>query len=89
MKPLDFCYWLQGYFEITGNSGTISAEQYRMIKEHLASVFTDEIMKSPSIPLNPITKEQVDKITEEFKYYDNRNIWRVFPNDNTIGPAIC
>ena len=47
MKSRDFCYWLQGYFEIT-NPKEISEAQTDMIKRHLALVFKHEI--DPSIP---------------------------------------
>lgn len=47
MKPLDFCYWLQGYCEINGKPPT--EEQWEMIKKHLQSCFTNEIM-NPAIP---------------------------------------
>lgn len=42
MTSRDFCYWLQGYFEISGEK-TISGDQAEAIKAHLAMVFTHEI----------------------------------------------
>jgi len=49
MTSRDFCYWLQGYFELTGGVGAdpIPADRAMMIKRHLALVFTHEI--DPSI----------------------------------------
>lgn len=50
MTSRDFCYWLQGYFEILGvdknkeNVGqSLSIEQTNCIKNHLAMVFKHEI----------------------------------------------
>ena len=53
MTSRDFCYWLQGYFEIdrfnrTNDSGQtvascFSAEQTECIQKHLAMVFKHEI----------------------------------------------
>jgi hypothetical protein len=51
MKSRDFCYWLQGYFEIHGNRPVCEPEstyhlnesQIQMIKNHLAMVFKHEI----------------------------------------------
>lgn len=50
MTSRDFCYWLQGYFEIlnsTGNrdtnEGALSHGQVECIKKHLAMVFAHEI----------------------------------------------
>lgn len=46
MSPENFCYWLQGYFEIEGNQprhpehqDTLNSSQIKMIKEHLQQVF--------------------------------------------------
>ena len=63
MTPTEFCYWLRGYFEISGASGIhkegalgsnvtvdqglISAKVI-MIKEHLDMVFNQE----PVLPVN-------------------------------------
>lgn len=49
MQSRDFCYWLQGYFEITEDKKTgLSTDQTDMIKRHLALVFKHEI--DPSMP---------------------------------------
>jgi hypothetical protein len=47
MKATEFCYWLQGYFELDqasskpGNS--LSDEQVEVIQRHLALVFKHDI----------------------------------------------
>jgi hypothetical protein len=38
MTPQNFCYWLQGYFELT-NGSNLSEEQVNLIKEHLQLTF--------------------------------------------------
>jgi hypothetical protein len=38
MTPQEFCYWLQGYFEVSGNE-TLTPEQVKMVKEHLQLTF--------------------------------------------------
>ena len=38
-NSLEFCYWLQGYFEVSGKA-EITEGQAIMIKEHLQLVFT-------------------------------------------------
>lgn len=51
MTSRDFCYWLQGYFEISSihhsnNEQTIvtlNSEQVKAIRNHLAMVFKHEI----------------------------------------------
>jgi len=42
MNTIDFCFWLQGYFEISGDT-EISKEQAKIIQNHLNLVFKHEI----------------------------------------------
>lgn len=42
MTARDFCYWLQGFFEV-GEPPALSAKQTELIKRHLALVFIHEI----------------------------------------------
>lgn len=42
MTSRDFCYWLNGYFEVA-DPKEIDAKQTDMIKRHLALVFKHEI----------------------------------------------
>lgn len=42
MTSRDFCYWLQGHFEIS-NPKSIGVKETQMIKKHLALVFKHEI----------------------------------------------
>lgn len=54
MTSRDFCYWLQGFFELD-DRGTeprgLSAQQTAAIKKHLALVFKHEI--DPSMGPKP------------------------------------
>ncbi len=47
MKAVEFCYWLQGMFELT-NPQELSPEQTDLIKRHLHMVFIHDI--DPSYP---------------------------------------
>jgi hypothetical protein len=42
MNTIDFCYWLQGHFELNPNT-PITPEQTELIKNHLHLVFKHEI----------------------------------------------
>lgn len=42
MTSRDFCYWLQGYFEISGET-VLSPNATQVVKNHLAMVFKHEI----------------------------------------------
>lgn len=51
MTSREFCYWLQGYFELRGeNAGSIGSHQAEVIKKHLALVFKHEIDPSMGPP---------------------------------------
>lgn len=41
MNELNFAYWLQGFFELT-DAETLTVDQVKIIKEHLALVFKKE-----------------------------------------------
>jgi hypothetical protein len=49
MKSVEFCYWLQGVFEIA-DPKALDEKQTEVIKQHLAMVFVHEI--DPSYPAN-------------------------------------
>lgn len=54
MNEKEFCYWLQGFFEMT-DATSLTDEQVEMIKRHLALVFTnvtsDQSEYSPNITI--------------------------------------
>jgi hypothetical protein len=41
MNELQFCYWLQGYFEL-GQASGLNSDQVQVIKDHLQLVFKKE-----------------------------------------------
>jgi CRISPR/Cas system type I-B associated protein Csh2 (Cas7 group RAMP superfamily) len=43
MTSRDFCYWLQGFFELNNKKGGFTPEQAEMIRRHLSMVFLHEI----------------------------------------------
>lgn len=47
MKSRDFCYWLQGYFELA-NPTNVDGATLMVIRNHLNMVFIHEI--DPSFP---------------------------------------
>ena len=42
MKTSEFCYWLQGYFELS-NTNELSKSQVDIIKNHLNLVFVHDL----------------------------------------------
>lgn len=62
MTSRDFCYWLQGFFEL-GDKSDVKTDQYRLthqqidsIRNHLAMVFRHEIDPSFGNSLPDLTK---------------------------------
>lgn len=56
MTSRDFCYWLQGFFEINGiqNANVLYPQQVNIIQNHLNLVFKHEI--DPSFKLDKKTE---------------------------------
>lgn len=57
MKPEEFCYWLQGYFEMS-ESKTLDERQVEVLKNHLNLVFTHSIDPSYLEGLSPQDAEK-------------------------------
>jgi hypothetical protein len=61
MTSKEFAYWLQGFFEISGESAKeLNAQQTDMVKRHLALVFKHEI--DPSYSIDPKVQEDLQNI---------------------------
>lgn len=65
MRSRDFCYWLQGFFEIASKRErtmpALTTEQVECVQAHLALVFKHEI--DPSIDGgDPVKKGQLDSL---------------------------
>lgn len=63
MTSKDFCYWLQGLFEV-GNPTELNERQIQMIRAHLNMVFVHEI--DPSFP-----SEQQQQLNQSHGWPDN------------------
>jgi hypothetical protein len=67
MTPRDFCYWLQGFFELNSVVATrglvagfsLTAEQVEMIRKHLYVVFKHECEK---VVLNDVKPLQFNPV---------------------------
>jgi len=83
MTPENFCYWLQGWFELNrtiDHREGISKEGLKVIEEHLQLVF----MKVTSEPeIKPINVEEWKKLFEEYKKNST------YPNWTPLYPITC
>lgn len=76
MNERDFCYWLQGFFELN-NVEEVNKEQVEVIKEHLKLVFTKEtkIFISPSLRTFDDVKYTVpQEVKTEVTYLTNPSV---------------
>jgi hypothetical protein len=64
MQSRDFCFWLQGFFEIGGKPGALSAEQTAMIRRHLDLVFAHEMPTLRERPAPPVPGPVVPPLPE-------------------------
>lgn len=73
MTSRDFCFWLQGFFEINNvdkNKAieSLSPQQVAMIENHLALVFRHEISPPPVI-----IQDSGNKISDALKHMQDQN----------------
>lgn len=66
MTPTEFCYWLQGYFELSSKEEEpaehkLTPQQVESIKNHLNLVFYHSIDPEHE---KGMTKEQIEKMQE-------------------------
>ena len=65
MTAIEFCYWLQGYFELGGGKDGLTDEQVQVIKNHLSLAFKHDIDPKAGPPkyqneLNQIHNQGLD-----------------------------
>jgi len=58
MTSENFCYWLQGYIELS-NCKSLTPEQVQTISDHLQLVFKKETPHPLTVSLNSIWDEMV------------------------------
>jgi len=72
MTPKNFCYWLQGYFELGATS--ITEEQCSVIKEHLNLVFKKETqLKKTTSPYLPSSHPEFMVEWQRSPLYDSKD----------------
>ena len=50
MKAENFCFWMQGFLELSGEGAALTAEQVAQVKTHLALVFKHDPTMAHPIP---------------------------------------
>jgi len=82
MTSRDFCYWLQGFFEIQ-DPKRLTETQIQMIKKHLNMVFEHEI--DPSFGED---QEKLEKIHNEKKPPQTKTVTTTAPFHSPRSPRI-
>lgn len=62
MKSPEFCYWLQGFFELGCPDG-MTPQQVEMVRKHLSLVFIHELDKTHGT--DAVKLNAVHNLTEE------------------------
>lgn len=70
MTSRDFCYWLQGFFEVS-EAKTLNTKQLQQVKNHLNMVFKHEI--DPSMG-NQEHQEELNSVHTFGKWGSSENI---------------
>lgn len=86
MTPLEFCYWLQGTFEL-GNTRTLSETQVEILKQHLNLVFT-KVTPTVSTPFNPTRPYQPFEWPKQWGDTTTTTPW-VTPRDFKMPEVLC
>jgi hypothetical protein len=82
MTSREFCYWLQGLFELGKSPEGLSCAQVECVKKHLALVFVHEIDPSygpaehqatlSAIHNNVMTPDQLEELKDRIKKLEER-----------------
>jgi len=90
MTHTEFCYWLQGFFELTPNLKTLDETQIKMIKQHLDLTFKKvtthnfPVEKKPFVKIRPPFYEK-DEFADVFDFINKK----IRPNTNLEQTKLC
>lgn len=77
MTPEQFCYWLQGFAEITAATNQApTAEQWKVINDHLQTVFKKVTPEYKPNLLQDAFK-QLEKDNDKREVWPHRDPWKV------------
>lgn len=82
MTPEQFCYWLNGFGELTTEAPT--AEQWKAIKEHLETVFKKITPAAPG-SVDPLNEYARKAQRDVLRQADPLAPYRANPNYSGIG----
>lgn len=80
MTTEQFCYWLQGFAEIKGGWEEPTAQEWKVIKDHLELVFKKE---TPPYNLPVLTTKEMQKKFEDVRDQMRDGAWQ-WPHQTLI-----
>lgn len=84
MSSLEFCYWLQGYFEIRREEVGLSDKQIEIIKDHLQLIF-NKVTPNRNVPnYYPSIGSVITPTSLQYCASDNRKLCSVDYNENIL-----
>jgi hypothetical protein len=90
MSPREFCYWLQGHFELEGNAlGTLDVVKTRMIKDHLNLVFLHSIDDEDPTGVKQATHDGKKLLTEDDKVELEKKIAQAAKTGGKFGGGLA
>lgn len=88
MTPEQFCYWLQGFSEITATTNQApTSEQWKIINDHLQTVFKKVTPEYKPNLIQDAFKQLEKKVDDEREGFPHRDPWKVTCSDRP--QAIC
>lgn len=86
MSPEQFCYWLQGFAELSGDNPP-TPEQWKSIREHIATVFK-KVTPSVKVGEQKIAPPDLASIKKAFEEEERRkqnsHLWPYRPDDQPL-----
>ena len=75
MSPEQFCYWLQGFVELSPDMKVPSEKQWKAIKEHINTVFlkvTPEVLPDDC----PLEDKKKEEVKQPFPPLPDTDFWK-------------
>lgn len=68
MQSRDFCFWLNGFFELGGGADGFTTQQVALVKQHLALVFEHDASVNRGVGTHPAPQHPVPNPLPRFPY---------------------
>lgn len=80
MTERDFAYWLQGFFEISGEARTLSSSQIACVRRHIALLRTTQKTSVLATSIDALIEHNVEAVQRVINEYFEHVIDPQHPN---------